>query len=663
MPQKRFSVSNNMLAALATVLILISLFNFSIAMSIIKSRQVPAQGMAPSGFGEVYACVADIPQITGILYHEPVEDQLYYYDFNATGEGSGVSYGDNSTFFNITTDTGVVNFTPTNDDVGVYSVLINATEPLCSATNYTLTTFNITNFNDPPYLISIVITNDTSLGENVTYYFPITETIYLYEDTWYNLSLIADDEDLYLSPPYQESLRYGYIPTPGPFELNTSTGNVTFMPVQSDVGDYSLKFHVIDSEDEMDESDWVDITVINVNDPPVLQNKTDLIGGLGANTVEWATEFYYDANATDEDGDTLYFYVDFINCSKLNASDTNCTIFGINETTGVINVTPPFSDVGNYTVNYTVTDGQAWDYFVGSFSVAEWANMPPNITSWLPTEYNVTMSEGESISFSVNITDDSGLPFCLWYEDSVPIDGTAGLCYNYTSEYTFIASYEDSGIYNITIMVSDGQFVRAHEWRLIVLDKKPPAMGPGSYYTSRRIVPPCTENWRCTVWSVCSEDGVQIRECVDLSGCNTTENRPDVLRFCTYTPYPSCFDDIKNCHHGSCEILTDCGGPCASCPTCSDGILNCHANGKCEDGVDCGGPCPPCITPPHIPVCGNSVCESGELYECPEDCVDFWIDIAIFVVIIILLVITSILLYVYRKETVLLYIYKRMKGE
>ena len=171
------------------------------------------------------------------------------------------------------------------------------------------------------------------------------------------------------------------------------------------------------------------------------------------------------------------------------------------------------------------------------------------------------------------------------------------------------------------------------------------------------------ENWRCTTWSDCSTDGLQIRTCVDLSNCSTSYNRPNEVKYCLYTPNPNCYDGLLNCHDGLCEILADCGGPCSSCPTCSDGILNCHANGKCEEGVDCGGPCRPCIIPPDIPVCGNGVCESGELYDCTQDCADFWIDIAIFVVIIILLVVVSILLYVYRKETVLLYIYRRMRGE
>ncbi|MCK4714581.1 MAG: hypothetical protein KAT35_03330, partial [Candidatus Aenigmarchaeota archaeon] len=142
-----------------------------------------------------------------------------------------------------------------------------------------------------------------------------------------------------------------------------------------------------------------------------------------------------------------------------------------------------------------------------------------------------------------------------------------------------------------------------------------------------------------------------------------TENIPWQSRYCMYTPSPTCYDGLERCHSGACEILTDCGGPCSPCPTCSDNTMNCHVNGECEEAIDCGGPCKPCIEPPYVAVCGNGICEAGELYECQEDCFDFWIDIMIFVIILILLIITSILLYVYRKETVLLYVYRRVKGE
>jgi len=48
----------------------------------------------------------------------------------------------------------------------------------------------------------------------------------------------------------------------------------------------------------------------------------------------------------------------------------------------------------------------------------------------------------------------------------------------------------------------------------------------------------------------------------------------------------TCYDGIRNCHHGSCESGIDCGGPCLPCPSCFDGIQN-----QGEEGIDCGGPC------------------------------------------------------------------------
>ena len=53
---------------------------------------------------------------------------------------------------------------------------------------------------------------------------------------------------------------------------------------------------------------------------------------------------------------------------------------------------------------------------------------------------------------------------------------------------------------------------------------------------------------------------------------------------------PTCDDGVQNGN----ETGVDCGGDCAACPTCDDGIQN----GE-ETGIDCGGPdCEPCETGP-----------------------------------------------------------------
>jgi hypothetical protein len=81
--------------------------------------------------------------------------------------------------------------------------------------------------------------------------------------------------------------------------------------------------------------------------------------------------------------------------------------------------------------------------------------------------------------------------------------------------------------------------------------------------------------------------GFQIRTCEIIDKCVNSSLDPDLSQVCHYVSNPGCSDGVKNCHSGSCEILTDCGGPCDSCPSCSDEIKN-----QGEKGVDCGGPCP-----------------------------------------------------------------------
>jgi hypothetical protein len=101
----------------------------------------------------------------------------------------------------------------------------------------------------------------------------------------------------------------------------------------------------------------------------------------------------------------------------------------------------------------------------------------------------------------------------------------------------------------------------------------------------------CIEDWVCTEWTVCSEPGLQARECLDKGECGTEAGKPLELRSCEVGPVaplaqPTCYDGIQN--QG--EAAIDCGGHCAPCPTCVDGLRN-----QGETDVDCGGPCPSCL--------------------------------------------------------------------
>ncbi|RMF55578.1 PGF-pre-PGF domain-containing protein [Candidatus Woesearchaeota archaeon] len=50
---------------------------------------------------------------------------------------------------------------------------------------------------------------------------------------------------------------------------------------------------------------------------------------------------------------------------------------------------------------------------------------------------------------------------------------------------------------------------------------------------------PCTENWSCSEWSNCSQEGIQTRICSDLNNCSTTINKPNETQSCEYSPPPT----------------------------------------------------------------------------------------------------------------------------
>jgi hypothetical protein len=87
----------------------------------------------------------------------------------------------------------------------------------------------------------------------------------------------------------------------------------------------------------------------------------------------------------------------------------------------------------------------------------------------------------------------------------------------------------------------------------------PPTGGGGSSGGSPAgIITPiilCNENWACTKWTECSQEGIQIRVCTDSNNCKTVISKPSEIQSCEM---PTCYDGIKNQD----ELGIDCGGPC-----------------------------------------------------------------------------------------------------
>jgi hypothetical protein len=385
----------------------------------------------------------------------------------------------------------------------------------------------------------------------------------------------------------------------------------------------------VDSED-------INITVIEMNNAPSWMG-----GGLGAQTIYLVgdnSDFNYQFPVTDtEDGVASSGNFSF------NISFVGETLFSINESYGIVNFTPTTAHVNrtfsitvctndtgiaNPHVNISDVCGAAED---GSpkvlcddftLTVSE-DNRAPEISSYLPEELNFTIGGTTATTFSVVVRDpDGNIPDIDWYVNNVLKEHNEELS---SDSYDYTLGCGISGEVNVTVFVGDGLLSSPVSWIIDNTEVACPVSsgvgGGGGGGGGGTIGDFCREEWVCEGWGVCQnakrsfdarslslEDhfyvqeicsqnkyderfcGFQLTTCKDLNLCNNTilrEIRPSEMQVCYFTEDPSCADGITNCHGGGCELLVDCGGPCAPCATCSDGKKN-----QGESGIDCGGPCP-----------------------------------------------------------------------
>ncbi|MGA1821379.1 MAG: PQQ-binding-like beta-propeller repeat protein [Thermoplasmatota archaeon] len=120
-------------------------------------------------------------------------------------------------------------------------------------------------------------------------------------------------------------------------ELDYSSSSLLYSPIQEDVGLHIMNFTVKDGDDgRLRDTVQINITVINVNDPPVPSAISLEAGGDENLTVHLKTR-----PASDEDGDTLRYVWDF--------GDNHTQIGGLD-------VFHTYQKAGNYTVRLTVKD-------------------------------------------------------------------------------------------------------------------------------------------------------------------------------------------------------------------------------------------------------------------------------------------------------------------
>ncbi|MEM7825133.1 MAG: cadherin repeat domain-containing protein [Candidatus Aenigmatarchaeota archaeon] len=420
--------------------------------------------------------VADYPPNFLFGYEETkngTQNESFYFEINATDpENDSITFYSETYYLNLTAYEnislfpisidnssapiykGIMNYILDNSQVGNYTIKIIAKD-IWNRTNYTYVNFTIYNINDPPQIINFTLC-DTNTSEQIS-----NQTVY--EDQLYCKKVNVIDIDMLT--PYGDTLIYNmtFINGSPLFSINSSTGIINFTATNDSWADnYTVNITVTDSNNSVDFM-LINYTIIPVNDPPYFTN----LDAMNKTAIENQT-FYYDLNAADEeDNQPFYFNLTFINCSKRGGNNSNCSIFSINETTGVINFTiTNLNDTGNYTINFTVRDSgetnqpyNATGWKVVNFTIIP-INHPPKIDFYGSSQGTTPIiEETQSISFFVNASDedDDELNYTTY------VDHIQHECKNVKKEndtsYDYIASYtptfSDSGTHLIEIIVND----------------------------------------------------------------------------------------------------------------------------------------------------------------------------------------------------------------
>lgn len=376
-------------------------------------------------------------------------------------------------------------------------------------------------------------------------------------------------------------------------------------------------------------SDYKDfnITVIEVNNPPEVEN-------IGVQTLYSRGDdstFYKELVINDIEDENLSFgnlsLVTYFSGDELfEINNSGIIDFTANETyLGVHNISICVNDTGIDSVHPNISlcslsADPATTCSNFSITVTD-LNRDPYIETYYPGNLTQNISAIDSLYFNISKYDpDWTIPDAYWYVDDILEEYDTG---SSIDEFNYYFGCGSSGNHNVTVEITDGLANDSISWNIsvsYVACSSPPPRSTGGGGGGGASPEVCIEKWVVDEWSVCqnartsfnlaalsSKDfrfindqctgysfdadycGYQIRDITDVNNCSNyvfINPKPSEIQACYYTVNPSCYDDIKNCHSGACEVLTDCGGPCGPCTTCSDGIQN-----QGEEGVDCGGPC------------------------------------------------------------------------
>jgi hypothetical protein len=360
----------------------------------------------------------DVPYIMTSPTFTATEEVLYNYSVVAGDDDLNISVGENLSYcldsapdgMSIDTTTGFIQWLPTNAQACQnHTVIVNVTD-IAEAFDTQEFTINVTNTNDDPVITSTAIT--TAL-----------------EDEIYEYQFTAIDDD-FLNPSI-ERLTFSLDTAPAGMTVDPDSGLVRWLPTNDNVGVHQVSVTVFDLALANNYQNFT-FTVINVNDPPVINSEPI----LEATTLDL---YEYQLNVTDVDkGDILTY--------SLDTSPNNMTV---NSSSGLITWIPDPEQIGDNSVIVRVSDSNTSD--TQEFNIKVYlANYAPEITS----EPVKSAFVGELYSYEV-LAEDVNLDDVLKYSlvehpNNMYIDPGYGIIF-------WKPSQDQLGRHTVTVNVSDGK--------------------------------------------------------------------------------------------------------------------------------------------------------------------------------------------------------------
>jgi hypothetical protein len=322
------------------------------------------------------------------------------------------TFSDNTDLFDIDPATGVIRWTPTGDQIGTHDVAITVTDRYGRKDTITIT-LTVKNVNDPP-----VITSDLEV-----------EAL---QDSEYTYSILVADPDR----PFGDIIFFTATSDDIEILVDQATGSITFTPGNGHYPGFDIRIAVEDKEGASD-SATVHVTVVNLNDPPVLYD-------IGTQRIDQGDVVGVRLETSDPD---LDIDLDPPEHLTLSVTGPDWLMPGAD---GWIRFTADQFTVGEHATTYTVTDREGLTDTISVLWIITNVNDVPVITN-APPAGGLAAREGERFTYAF-LGEDLDGDALRWTDDSTILE--IGID---TGIINFTPGQGHVGTHTVTVTASDGK--------------------------------------------------------------------------------------------------------------------------------------------------------------------------------------------------------------